>query len=69
MPTTVTVARAAALLGISRQHARNCIDKGDFPVPAFKIGSRYVVPVAPLAEALGITPEEAIGDTKKSDAA
>lgn len=69
MAATVPIARAAALLGISRQTAYATIANGTFPAPAFKIGGRYIVPVAPLAEALGITPEKVIGDAATGDAA
>ncbi|MEJ6548772.1 helix-turn-helix domain-containing protein [Corynebacterium sp. USCH3] len=69
MSASIGVARAAALLGISRQTAYTAIANGDFPTPAFKIGGRYIVPVAPLAEKLGITPAQVVGDTAKSDAA
>ncbi|AZA08508.1 helix-turn-helix domain-containing protein [Corynebacterium pseudopelargi] len=54
MKTTVTGAVAASLLGISPAMAYRQIREGDFPVPAAKIGGRYVVPTKPLLEFLGI---------------
>ncbi|CAB0663316.1 hypothetical protein FRC0191_01871 [Corynebacterium diphtheriae] len=55
MKTTLSVPAAAQLLGISEGGAYKAIRAGQFPVPVLKIGrARYVVPVAPLLEALGL---------------
>jgi len=43
---TLTVAEAAALLGISRNHAFKAIRRGD--LPALRIGRRVLVPTARL---------------------
>lgn len=54
MPTTVSLPKAAALLGISRGSAYANARANDFPVPVIKIGGRYVVPTKPLLDLLGL---------------
>jgi predicted site-specific integrase-resolvase len=45
---------AARVLGIGRTTAHDLARRGEFPVPVLRCGSRYVVPVAPLLDVLGI---------------
>ncbi len=45
---TLTVERAADVLGISRGHIYTLIRNGDPSIPALKIGGRYVVPTGRL---------------------
>ncbi len=49
---------AASVLGIGRTTAHALARRGNFPVPVLRLGARYVVPVRPLLELLGI-PQEA----------
>ncbi|WP_301925161.1 helix-turn-helix transcriptional regulator [Corynebacterium glaucum] len=60
LPTTpaISLSEAASLLGIGRSTAYNYAREGNFPVPVFRVGSRYVVPTRPLLEALGLNREE-----------
>lgn len=57
---TITVERAAAVLGISRRSAYNAAERGD--IPAIRIGRRMVVPTGKflaafdLVDAAGVTP-------------
>ena len=55
--------RVAELLGIGRSAAYNAAKAGEFPFPCFRIGGRWVVPAAPLAEMLGITVADVLGST------
>jgi Helix-turn-helix domain len=45
---------AASILGIGRGTAYDMARRGRFPTSVLRIGSRYVVPVAPLLELLGV---------------
>lgn len=51
---TVSIPKAAALLGISRSSAYAAARTGNFPTPVLKINGRYVVPVRPLLDVLGL---------------
>lgn len=44
MAKTVTVQEVAELLGISRNHAFRCVQRGE--IPSFRIGRRLLVPVS-----------------------
>ena len=55
LPPTITVERAANLLGLSRSAAYRAAATGQFPTLAF--GRRLVVPTFRLMQMLGI-PEE-----------
>ena len=46
----LTVAQAAAVLGIDPSTAYGLIRRHDFPVPVIKIGARWKVPAAPLEQ-------------------
>jgi hypothetical protein len=48
---------AASVLGIGRNAAYDLARQSGFPVPVFRVGVRYVVPVAPLLELLGVDPK------------
>lgn len=63
MSATIDLPRAAELFGIGKSSAYNAAKSGDLPVPYFRIGSRIVVPVAPVATLLGITQDEVRGTT------
>lgn len=45
---------AGALLGIGRTKAHELARTGRFPVPVLRHGRRYIVPVAPIAQLLGL---------------
>jgi excisionase family DNA binding protein len=51
-PLTLTVEQAAKLLGIGRSTAYELIHTGD--IPSLRLGRRIVVPMARLAERLGV---------------
>lgn len=51
---TYTVEEAAQLLGIGITAAYRAARRGELPVPAIKIGSRWVIPRRPLDQLLGI---------------
>lgn len=61
----LNVQEAADFLGISKSCAYAAIDKGEFPVPVIKIGSRIKVPAAAL-HALAGAPE-VIGSVVDAD--
>jgi predicted DNA-binding transcriptional regulator AlpA len=50
----VSVPTAAVLLGLSRQHAYNCIREDTFPVPTLKVGNTIRVPTRALREMLQV---------------
>jgi excisionase family DNA binding protein len=50
-PATVSVHAAAALMGISPSSAYRAVHKGE--LPAFRIGRRFLVPIAKLDLMLG----------------
>lgn len=56
LPVTVSVERAAALLGIGRGLAYQLARRGDFPVATLKLGRRLLVPTAALMRLLGLDP-------------
>lgn len=45
---TVSVQQAAELLGISRNHAFRCVQRGE--IPAIRVGRRLLIPAAFLEE-------------------
>jgi hypothetical protein len=49
---------AGALLGMGRTKAHELARTGRFPVPVFRHGRRYVVPVAPILHLLEIAGPE-----------
>jgi excisionase family DNA binding protein len=51
-PLTVTVEQAAKLLGIGRSTAYELVHTGD--IPSLRLGRRIVVPIAIVAEKLGV---------------
>jgi hypothetical protein len=48
---------AGSVLGLGRTAAHEHARRGTFPVPVLRLGARYVVPVAPLLELLGVPAE------------
>lgn len=48
---------AASVLGMSRPTAYELIRQNTFPAPVFRVGKKYVVPVAGLLNTLGIDVE------------
>ena len=54
LPPTITVRRAACLLGISESGAYASVRDNEFPVKVIKIRGRYVVPTKPLLDLLGL---------------
>lgn len=51
---TVTLREAADAVGIGHSTAYAAVRAEEFPVPVIKIGGRYVVPVKPLLDLLGL---------------
>lgn len=51
---TITLERAAKILGIGRTKAYELAKTGRFPVPVLTCGHRYRVPSAPLLDTLGL---------------
>lgn len=58
---TVTVQQAADLLGISRNHAFRCVQRGE--IPSFRIGRRLLIPASFLEALLetGTAPHQGSG--------
>ena len=56
LPPTISIARAARLLGVSRSAAYRAAASGQLPTLAF--GRRLLVPTARLLEMLGFSVEE-----------
>lgn len=46
---------AGEILGIGRTVAHQLARRDAFPVPVLRVGHKYVVPVAPLLELLGVS--------------
>lgn len=57
-PATVSLDRAAQLLGVSRATLARAAEDGTAPVPVLTTRSRRTVPIAPLAKALGMDPAD-----------
>lgn len=51
-PPTVDVSRAALAFGLSRSHAYDLINRGEFPAKVIKVGSRYRVITESVVRAL-----------------
>lgn len=49
---TITVAQAAAVLGVGRRSAYDAVARGDWP--AIRVGSRLVIPTARWLTAVGL---------------
>lgn len=55
---TVNIDTLAKVLGIARSTAYAAARENALPCPVFKINGRFVVPMKPLADALGISLDE-----------
>lgn len=53
---TLTVEQAARIFGIGRSTAYELVHTGD--IPSLRLGRRIVVPVAHVADLLGLRPDE-----------
>jgi excisionase family DNA binding protein len=53
----VDVGTAAAIFGISRTTAYELIDRGEFPIPVLRLGTRYRIAVPAILTALGLPAE------------
>lgn len=54
MQTSITVARAAELIGISHGGAYKAIREDKFPISVIRAGGRITVPTKPLLDLLGL---------------
>ena len=54
LPVMITLERAARVLTIGRAKAYELAQAGQFPVPVQRVGSRYLVPTAPLLRFPGL---------------
>ncbi len=54
---TTDLVTAGSILKIGRTAAHELARRGDFPVPVLRLGTRYVVPVAPVLALLGLAPD------------
>ncbi|KXP08787.1 hypothetical protein [Tsukamurella pseudospumae] len=50
--TAVNLGVAAVLLGVSQATASRTVADGTFPVPVVRMGTRVIVPTAPLRDLL-----------------
>ncbi|NNU28462.1 hypothetical protein [Isoptericola sediminis] len=55
LPATVPAIVAGRYFGIGKEGTYRLIQANDFPVPVLRIGARYVVTQAALADALGVS--------------
>ncbi|WP_239341588.1 hypothetical protein [Frankia sp. CiP3] len=55
--STTTLTTAGQILGIGRTKSYALARTGAFPVPVRRVGNRYIVPVVPLLDFLGIDKE------------
>lgn len=56
LPPTLTVAEAAAIIGVSPGLLYRQIRQGTSPIRALGLGRRLVIPTRPLLELLGMEP-------------
>ncbi len=59
LPPTLTMEKAAEILGISRRSAYRAASTGELPV--LRLGRRLLVPTARLLELLGMQPTQVDG--------
>jgi excisionase family DNA binding protein len=52
LPPTITVERAAEMLGVSRQSAYTAVKRGE--IPSISVGRRKVIPTAAFLKLLGL---------------
>lgn len=61
--TTVPIA-GDVLAGLCETEAYALYRRGEFPVPVLRVGRRFVVPVAPILEALGLSADDPATDSE-----
>ncbi|WP_230487068.1 helix-turn-helix transcriptional regulator [Nocardioides anomalus] len=61
------VRTAAAILGISRSHAYDLINRGEFPFPVLAYGHRKKVPVAGILLHLGFAGDDDDDTTTRTE--
>jgi hypothetical protein len=50
------------LAGVGRAESYKMVQRGTFPVPVIRVGHRFVVPVQPILDLLGIRPSSGDSD-------
>ena len=55
LPVAIDLVTAARALGIGRTRAFELVRRGEFPVPAVRVGTTWRVPTAPLLQLLGLS--------------
>lgn len=55
----ITVADLSLVMGVHASTIQRAIARGDFPYPVCRIGQRYIIPTAPIREALCLKQEGA----------
>lgn len=54
-PATYTIPEVAHMLGMSESAAYKAAQRGQMPVPAIRVGGRWMIPRRPLDTLLGLT--------------
>ena len=63
-----SLVEAGSVLGLGRTASHELVRRDAFPVAVLRIGTRYVVPTAPLLELLGISLDPDAGTTPRDTA-
>jgi len=58
LPATVTPKESFRILGFAITKGYTLIQRGEFPVPVHKVGSRLQVPTAPILRYLGVESDD-----------
>lgn len=58
LPVAIDLVTAGRALGIGRTRAFELIRRGEFPVPAVRVGTTWRVPTAPLLQLLGLDDDQ-----------
>lgn len=66
--TSVPIA-GEIIAGLCKDESYRMVARGKFPVPVYKAGHRYVVPVAPILRLLKIEPDTSMDGAGPSEAA
>ncbi len=56
LPLTLSIPRVAELLGVSRNHAYRSVARDE--IPTIQLGQRKLVPLAWVADQLGVEPTD-----------